>query len=207
MYKLNNKGITTIEVILCFVLIVIITISMYTTISSFNDKRMIEEYKSQVYTYKNGLTKTIQDDLIRVGLAAVFQEYEKDGAKEKYIITFTLKDGNKRLLIIEKQYALSEYHTSGSDSVDDYFMISYGKLNDVVEYPLPDLGGYTNDYNHSVKDLSINNILINISDSNVLTIYIGFYHPELSTRYAIDIVCPINYIQTESDNTKKFNLY
>ena len=34
MKKLNNKGITTIEVIVCFLLIVIISASMYTTVSA-----------------------------------------------------------------------------------------------------------------------------------------------------------------------------
>ena len=59
MNKLNNKGITTIEILLSFVIIVIITMSMYGTVSAFNEKRMIEEYKTQIYTYKNLLTNRI----------------------------------------------------------------------------------------------------------------------------------------------------
>ena len=67
-------------------------------------------------------------------------------------------------------------------------MIQY----DDIEYPIPDLGEYQNDLGETVKDLRINNIDIDAS-SNVLSIYIGFYHPDLSTRYGISIVCPINY--------------
>ena len=56
----------------------------------------------------------------------------------------------------------------------------------------------------TAKDLSINNVLIGISEENVLSIYIGFYHPELGTRYAINIVAPINYKTTEADVADKF---
>ena len=40
MKKLNNKGITTIEVIISFVLVVIISASLFTTISAYNAKRL-----------------------------------------------------------------------------------------------------------------------------------------------------------------------
>jgi len=55
--KLNNKGITTIEILICFVLVVIITVSMYTIISTFNEKKIIEGYKEEITTYKNTLTR------------------------------------------------------------------------------------------------------------------------------------------------------
>ena len=45
MKRLNNKGITTIEVIICFILVVTISTSMFSTISSFNQKRILEQYK------------------------------------------------------------------------------------------------------------------------------------------------------------------
>ena len=51
------------------------------------------------------------------------------------------------------------------------------------------------------KDLRISNVIMNISNENtasditshVLSIYIGFYHPTLGNKYAINIVSPINY--------------
>ena len=46
MKKLNNKGITTIEVIICFILVVTITTSMFATVSSFNQKRIIEQRRN-----------------------------------------------------------------------------------------------------------------------------------------------------------------
>ena len=48
MKRLNNKGITTIEVIISFVITVIITTSLYTTVSNYNQKRLIENYRSKI---------------------------------------------------------------------------------------------------------------------------------------------------------------
>ena len=75
MKKLNNKGITTVEVLICFVLVVIITSSIYVTISSFNEKKTLEGYKEKIINYKNLLTKDIQDDFIKIGITHA--SYEK----------------------------------------------------------------------------------------------------------------------------------
>lgn len=204
--RLNNKGITTIEVIICFVLVVTITTSMYGTVSSYNQKRILEQYKEEIYTYKNLLTKEIQDDFIKLGITHA--EYKKDinGAKTTHTVDCTMKDGSKRKLVIEQQFSESDYHLQGSAGVDDYYMIKYGDPNDLIEYPIPDLGTVINKKtNRKVKDLSINNVLIKISSANVLDIYIGFYHPELTTRYGIQIVCPIDYT-SGTDAADSFNL-
>ena len=41
MRRLNNKGVTTIEILICFIIVVIITVSMYAVVSSYNQKRII----------------------------------------------------------------------------------------------------------------------------------------------------------------------
>jgi len=195
--KLNNKGITTIEILICFVLVVIITVSMYTIISTFNEKKIIEGYKEEITTYKNTLTKEIQDDFIKIGINKANYEKKMEDSTSfiEHKLTCTMKDGSTRILKITQTLAKSEYHPGGLSDVDDDFKIEYGKSeSDLIEYPIPDLGSFKNEYNHTVKDLSVNNVIIGITDDNVLSVYIGFYHPDLGTRYAIDIVCPINYI-------------
>ena len=71
MKKLNNLGITTIELILFFVLVFIMTFSMYGTVSSYNDKRIIEKDKNEILSYKYLLTKTIQDDFVNNELSHI----------------------------------------------------------------------------------------------------------------------------------------
>ena len=218
MKKLNNKGITTIEVLICFILVVIITVSMYATVSNFNEKKIIEGYKEEIYDYKNTLTKEIQDDFIKIGLTHAKYDKTINGSKVTHTVTCTLKDGTERQLIVEQTLAASSYHIGGSTTEDDSFMIKYGSPSDLIEYPIPELGysGYNPstskvcDADHDsgclkVQDLSINNVLINITDDNVLSIYIGFYHPELTTKYAINIVCPIDYISSGYDSSSNWN--
>ena len=207
MKKLNNKGITTVEVIICFVLIVTITTSMFSTVSSFNEKRIIEQYKEEVYTYKNLLTKEIQDDFIKIGITSASYNKSVSGPTTIHTINCAMKDGTRRKLIITQRFAKSQYHPEGSTGVDDYYMIQYGTPeNNLLNYPIPELG--TSDINgRKVKDFSINNVWVSISDTNVLNIYIGFYHPELTTRYGIQIICPINYVATGQGNGSTFQLY
>ncbi len=213
MKKINNKGITTIEVIVCFVLVVMITIVMYSTITGFNERRLVEGYKSKIYTYKNVLTKEIQDDFIKIGLNHATTYKKSQHGTATYTVDCTLQDGTKRRLVIDQFLTKSDYHIGGTlDSREDYFMIKYGVPGDMIEYPIPDLGeskfevenASGNKVETTAKDLSINNVLIGISKENVLSIYIGFYHPELGTRYAINIVAPINYKTTEADVADKF---
>ena len=198
MMKLNNKGITTIEVIICFVLVVLITLSMYSTISYFNEKRLLESYKEQIYTYKDLLTKEIQDDFIKVGLThAEYSKEVKDLPGQPNVTVHTLnctmKDGTKRTLIIEQRLGHSPYHI-GSDVesenpsqnklVSDYFMIKYGVTGQEIEYPIPKLGSVRYKKRsddmckdsdptancREIQDLSINNVLISIDEENSYTL-------------------------------------
>ena len=207
MKRLNNKGITTIEVIISFVIVVIITTSLYTTVSNYNQKRLIENYKSKIYTYKNTLTKEIQDDFIKIGLTHASYDKDYDGTTTVHTVNCDLKDGTKRTLIVTQRFTDSTYH-HGDPSVDDYFMIQYGnqEANDMLDYPLPNVGESVSENGKIVYDLSINNVLINIEDENILSIYIGFYHPELMTRYGINIICPIDFVSKGVDNNSKFNV-
>ena len=178
---------------------------MYATVSNFNEKKIIEGYKEEIMDYKNTLTKDIQDDFIKIGLTHARYEKTINGDKVTHTVYCNLKDGSERRLIVEQVLAYSSYHIGGSTAADDSFMIRYGKPDDLIEYDLPDLGEYKNEYGHIVKDLSINNVLINITDDNVLSIYIGLYHPELTTKYGINIVCPIDYISGGYDSVSSWN--
>ena len=197
MKKLNNKGITIVEVLVCFILVSVIAMSLFSTISAYNQMRMLEEYKYKIYSYKNVLTKEIQDDFIKRGLAsAVYKRTATSEGRVTHVVDFVLKDGEKRQLVVIRE------------PNNDYYMIMYGTdENNLVEYPIPDLG--KSEINgKTVSDLTINNVLISVTtkdDSSVLSIYIGFYHPELSTRYAINIICPIDYSSTSSDGTNMFS--
>ena len=217
MKKLNNKGITTVEVLICFVLVVVITVAIYATVSSFNEKKIIEGYKEEIYSFKNSLTQDIQNDFIKIGLTHARYEKTVSGDKITHTVYCNLKDGTERQLVIEQTL----YHIGGSTTSDDAFRILYGTPpSDLIDREFPDLGhsGYDSVNRaicnadktprpancRKIQDLSINNVYIDITDDNVLSIYIGFYHPELATRYGINIVCPIDYVSSGYDNSSKW---
>lgn len=199
--KLNNKGMTAVEVLVCFVLVVIITVSMYTTVSAYKNKQQIESFKEKIVTYKNLLTKEINDDLIKDGLvSAKITEFSEDPATgNTYSVEMNLRNGEKKCLKVKSIKAYDYLWDSSMESKfpaandkDDEFMISYGDCGNETKYSIPDLGQSKNPNGKIIKDLRINNVDMSI-ENNVLSVYVGFYHPELGTRYAIDILCPINF--------------
>ena len=195
MKKLNKKGMTTIEILVCFVLVAIITVSMYTTISAYNNKQHIESYKEKIVTFKNLITKDIQEDIIKKGLISA--KVTRNAEQTYYSVSLKFRDGSTKSLNIVRVLA-SDYDTEASNcltGVDDKFSISYGDGSDLEkaeEYPFPDLGESKNECDGIVKDFRINEVEVK-TDNGVLSIYIGFNHPDLGNRYAIDIVSPINY--------------
>ncbi len=206
MKKLNNKGMTSIEVLLSFIVVVMLSVSMYTTISAYQNKQNIESFKEKIMTYKNLLTKEINDDLIKKGLIAVnveSQSYNAAGntvedeaegrVRTNYTITFTLKNGQqKRMLIHYAKASDSSSGVSASNDVNDSFIISYGDINKEMEYPIPNLGSTKNSNGKIVYDLRINSVEIDTEDG-IFSVMIGFTHPDLTNRYYVSIVCPINF--------------
>ncbi len=67
MKKLNNHGLTAVEVLICFSITAVIVISLFKIINNFKDKQYIESNKNLISTYKNTVTKTIQDDVLLNG--------------------------------------------------------------------------------------------------------------------------------------------
>ncbi len=203
--KLNNKGITTIEILISFVLLAIIVVSLYGSVESYKNKQNIESEKNQIMTYKNLLTKEIQDDLIMKGLIDVivdYKEFKVDSTTnaitpETYTLDLSFRDGTKSQLVIKRVLA-NDYGVEGSGSCtsgkNDYFSISYGPEGDLIEYEFPDLGSGENDEGCKVLDLRMSDININ-TDNDILSIDIRFYHPDFSTKYGINIACPINFFR------------
>lgn len=213
MKKLNNKGMTAVEILVCFVLVVIISVSMYTTISSYQNKQQIEVFKEKIFTYKNLLTKEINDDLIKDGLVTakiINNLVDPDTGDADVLVEMNMSNGDKKCLKITSKKAYDYFYDPTewvdtdegrkpvsevlpvSEDKNDEFLISYGFCGNETEYPIPDLGSSKNPNGKKIYDLRINNVEVLVENS-LLSVYVGFYHPDLGTRYGIDIVCPVNF--------------
>ncbi len=166
MKKLNNRGITTIEILICFVLLAVISTSLYNTVSVYRNKQILESEKEKIYTYKNLLTKEIQDDIIKKRLTGATKSL--DDTK----LNMSFSDGSSKVLEVLK----------------DENKIIY----DGIEYPLPNFG--KNSSNGNVLKIDVDDCKIEITNSpDFLTINIPFIHPDFGTRYGILVAAPIGY--------------
>lgn len=199
--KLNRKGITTIEILICFVLLAVISTSLYNTVSIYRNKQILEREKEKIYTYKNLLTKEIQDDIVKKGLKNI----SKDSSAAANEITLKFNDDTDAILNVDVDGNKISY-----DGVD-YPLPDFGKNKDdekvlriVSDRPYFKLyvqkeGNYSetewlSDFSGSLYDpedkLSVDSIR---AVAEVLKIDIMFEHPDFGTRYGICIVAPLRY--------------
>ena len=90
---MNRKGFTTVEVLICFVIISVVMMSMFSTISAFNEKKIQESYRAKVYEYKNEITNIIQEDIVKRGIQFVKISEVGDSSGDdgkKHIIDFAI---------------------------------------------------------------------------------------------------------------------
>ncbi len=202
LQKLNDKGMTVIEIIISFSLVAIISISLLNVVMSYKDREETESYKKEILTYKNTVTKDIQDDMTKYVLKSITpirEEYgplcnhfdsesEESGAKEQslnhveYKLTFLLTDEEKTLVI---------------DRLANY--ISYTENGKEVMYEVPDLGQSGKEKVGRYKCLDVDALRINEiqvkEENNFFILDVNLYHNKiaLENKYSIHIVAPINF--------------
>ncbi len=193
MKRLNNKGLTVVEILVCFSIVVVIVMSMFKVVNNQKSKQEIESTKNSMLTYKNETTKTIEEDIIDGGgvTGATYEELTNDKGTT-YTIKYTLNTGKKRRLKIYQSSECDENSddTKDIESEDDSGVtdchkknyIEFYKNNEIDDkFEIPDI--YT---------LRFNDVQI-LNQNNYLKIYVGFRHNDLGNKYsALDIVIPIN---------------
>ena len=129
MKKLNKKGLTIIETVVTFALIMFIVAGLLTIIMNYRHRLNSDMKFLDLTTYKNTLTKDIQDDIMTKGIADINSEGEclTNAAKFGSCKNLVFKDGTERIL------AVSKIDYEDKDSVTNKY-IQYG----VTEYPLKD---------------------------------------------------------------------
>lgn len=61
----NHKGITIIEILICFTITAVIVVSLFKMINHYKDRQDLASYKSEITAYKDTVTKTIQGNIIK----------------------------------------------------------------------------------------------------------------------------------------------
>ncbi len=68
---MNKKGFTTVELIVSFVMVVILLSSLIGFTVTYRDRVKKEELMSQLYDFKNTITKTVYDDIISLNFKSM----------------------------------------------------------------------------------------------------------------------------------------
>ena len=196
MRKLNNKGMTIVEILVTFAIVATIVVSMYISINNMKNRKKIADYKNSITTYRDILIKKIEEDLIMKHVQTVTYKEEEN----KYTLRFTFTNRNYSDLIINKNSPELPNNpefcnpTSADPSIN-YDTIIYAK----EEYKLPNLGS---DYIRveGVGCVRLNNLRItNVEytnpkdNNNIMKLKITLFHPDLGDKYSINIVMPIAY--------------
>ena len=165
---LNKKGMTSVELLVSFIIVSTIVVSMYTLILNYHNREQIGEVDNEVTTYANNIQEVIQSDLIMGHLVNV---------------TSVSSDGYSAVLSFDNP---TNYTTTLRINPNTG-VISYGKDGDVIDYEIP-----------AIADLMLapeSKIEYIPATNGYLKITIVLTHPNFEGgTYSFMINCPVNYV-------------
>ena len=164
---LNKKGITSVELLACFIIVSTIVVSMYNLILNYRNREQIEEINNEVVSFANSLQEVIQSDFVMGHLVDV-SNVTNDG----YSATFTFDTPNS--------------YTTTIKIDPDRGVISYGRSGEVIDYEIPGIVDLMLSSDSKITYIPASNGYVKIDI--ILT------HPNFSDEtYSFMINCPVNY--------------
>ena len=210
MKKLNNKGLTAIEILVCFAIISVIVISMFNIINNYKEKKDLESYKLDITTYKNTVTKTIYDDIIKnkgVISASIEQQdgytfsNPSEAYKEntfQYVITLTYANTNTSQIVIYNNSRCFTYKQENGRKTKDPNKDCTPDISNNIDYEnsqyyisFTDSSGVVDKFVlPQIYQLKYNDIRVN-DENGIFHIKIGLWHSDFGEKYdVLNIVTP-----------------
>ena len=196
MKKLNNKGLSIIELIVCFVIVAVISVTLLNIIMDYKAKQETENINKLIKSYKDSVTKIIQNDIIKYGLTnVVIDDSEMNKGKIKILFIFkspldTLTENKKELIIVgTKDENYIEYPDTVKNSDGTY-------INQPVKYELPYTTKIYARKNSNLDEKEVRNDIYFLLEKPEVVDYIFYLHipiehSETSSTFSINIVSPI----------------
>ncbi len=165
---LNRKGITSVELLVCFIIISTIVVSMYNMILSYRNREQMEEINNEVISFSNNLQEEIQSDLVTGHLVGV---------------TNVSADGHSATLTFDNPSSYTTTITINPSSG----VISYGRSGDVIDYEIPGIADLMLSPDSSIEYIP--------GVNGYLKITIVLTHPNfVNETYSFMINSPVNYV-------------
>lgn len=196
--KLNNKGMSIIEIVLTFALIMVLVISMLTIVMNYRSKASISLKKLELDTFKNTLTRDIQNDIIKLGIKEINMDGECSTISGlSRCVNLVFKDGT------EKIFGTSKIDVDDLNSIENKFLYYDGekyKLHETLPDTIPEGRTPLDFQSITIED---NNILSTdsaiLTDGTVVNIYsIDVYisHLNFDEDFGIHIVATTDPISS-----------
>lgn len=136
MNELNNKGMTVVEIVLTFSIIMIIVVGMLTIMVNYRDKVSVSLTRLKLETFKNNLTQDIYNDVITLGVSKI-----EDFSGTNEVDNPCNVAGLNRCVVITFQNGMQKaFGTSKiSDPDDKASIINKYMYYDGLKYPLKDV--------------------------------------------------------------------
>lgn len=181
--KLNNKGMSIIEIVLSFALIMVMVVSMLTIVVNYRNKAQISIEKLEMDTFKNTLTQDIQNDILKLGLKKINEEGECltiTGLNN--CINLVFQDGSM------KAFGTSKVGINDRDSIENKYLYYDGikyKLHETLPEVVPE--------GRNLVDLQT----IKVEDNNILKVDSTIFEDGTDVSiYSIDVyISHINFKQ------------
>ena len=182
--KLNNKGVSIIEIVLTFALIMVMTMGMLSIVFNYREKASISMEKLDLDTFKNTLTKEIQDDILTLGVKEINTSGEcLTNAELNSCINIVFLDGPS------KAFGISKVDNNDVDSIENKFLY-YGGLKYKIVDKLPN--------KIPTGEKAVDFQTIKIQDQNILsTDSMVLENGTVVTFYSIDVY--ISHIDFDED--------
>lgn len=197
--KLNNKGMSIIEIVVTFALIMVMVIQMLMIVMNYRESASKNLKELDLETFKNTLTRDIQKDILNLGVKEINMDGECSSITGlNHCINIVFDNGE------EKAFGTSKVDANDYDSIENKYLYYDGikyKLSDKLPDTIP-VGRNVLDFqNIKVED---NNILstdsIILEDGTVSSIYsIDVYisHVDFDQDFGIHIV---TYLEGKENN-------
>lgn len=134
MKPLNNRGISLVEIIVTFTLVMVIVSGLMAIIMNYRLKAQSSFSRLELQTYKNTLTKTIQDDILTYGLSEINNGGSCASATNKNRFSacsnLVFKNGSERIL------AVSKVEPNNRDSLENKY-IYYNDEKYMIQDTIP----------------------------------------------------------------------
>ena len=198
MKKLNNKGLSIIELLVCFVIVAVISVTLLNTVMEYKSLEQTENIKNNVISYKNVVTRVLQNDISNNKLSyfSISNNLTANDNIWTVDLFFLEPFGNSSSNIYTKTMEIHVNKTNNYIIYPDVVETNSGVVVQNVKYALEetskvrDYDGKKDDTYSDIRFLPLDNKNL-VPNEEVFSLDIPIYHSELGSNYHIKIVAPL----------------